>query len=100
MPDRFLTLHSQYEAAHPSELAMAERYAQHAQAMHLRAHGSLDGYQAVREFPCHGALRVAEEFDSGIALVRCDQCSYETTARLRPVREPEPDPRPGEPAPF
>lgn len=99
-PGRFLTLHLAYEAEHPDEADMAKRYAQHAEAMFLRAHGTLDGYEPEREFPCHGALRAVDEFADGITLVRCDQCSYETTARLRPVREPEPDPRPGEPAPF
>lgn len=102
MSGRFLTPHALYEAEHPDEPDMAQRYEQHRRAQHLRTRGTLDGYVPEREFPCPGSLRVVEEHESGIATIACDTCPFMTTGRLArhdDDRRYEPEPERAE-APF
>lgn len=76
----FVTLHSRFEADRPDEAHYARAVENHRRAVHIRAHGSEDGYQPRREFPCKGVLRVYDKTEAHL-LIHCDACGYETSCR-------------------
>jgi hypothetical protein len=83
---RRLIPHRAFEARFPGEAEMEEIYENQRQAMHLRTHKTLENYQSVRKFPCPGTIFCLDEDENGIATVKCDACSYETTTRVQQLR--------------
>lgn len=79
-PGRVVVMHAQFEAQRPDEAQAELDYENHRQALWLRSHTSLEGYQSPREFPCPGALRVFDQSD-GLLMLGCDACPYVTTVR-------------------
>ena len=84
---RYLELHRELERDVYGETEMQQAYENCRRAAHKLAHaGSLHGYTATREFPCKGALRVADELrndnnDVVFLFVECDSCGYQTGGR-------------------
>jgi hypothetical protein len=86
---RVLISHASFETERPGE-AQAERdYENHRRAVHLRKHGTLDGYQSPREFPCTGMLRCTDE-DGPITTLACDACEFVTSMRTESREHDEP----------
>ena len=75
-------MHNVFEADRSDEADAEVEYERQREQTYERKHGSLEGYVAGREFPCRGALR---EYDraSGLVLVACDCCSFQTSYRPR-----------------
>lgn len=77
---QFMMLHQEYEARNPDELDSQRGYETVRQAAYEAKHGTLDGYQPTRQFPCPGALRVVEQMQR-LVIVECDECGFLTTCR-------------------
>jgi hypothetical protein len=92
---RIVTLHARWEAAHPTEAESQRDYEGSRQARYETAHGSLDGYEPRRQFPCPGALRAFDETPVMI-LAECEQCGYQIAFRRerRPAAAASPEPAP------
>lgn len=73
-------MHAAFEARNHDIAEMEGDYERHRQALYLRKHDTLDGYQAAREFPCPGVLRTVDQTETH-RIVACDVCRYETTCR-------------------
>lgn len=81
--------HAAFEVERPDELAAADTYERHHQAMWLRRHDSLEGYEPHRAFPCPGMLRVEQRhLSDALWPVECDVCGYQTGV---PVGRTDPD---------
>lgn len=71
--------HADYEARNPDEREYAEQFEQKRRIDWITAHGSDDGYQPHREFPCPGTLRIVDQNETH-RTIACDGCTFVTTA--------------------
>jgi hypothetical protein len=83
-------LHSEYDGVHGPHLEMAKAYARQTALQHVRRHGSIDGLELPRAFPCPGLFRVADRGERGHYMtVECNVCGERVGVHLADAGQQE-----------